>query len=183
MRAVLLVIACCLGLLVPLARLSNVIRPFKVPANSMSPAIQPQDHLFSEGLVYWFRSPRRGEIVVFATDDLKGVPPGQFYTKRVAGLPGESIGFQDGELQVNGKKVVLENTEGPIEYWSPSPNMPLPFAPRDSAVTVPAGHYFVLGDNSRNSSDSRIWGFVPEDAIIGRTGWRYWPPDRIGWVK
>ena len=121
--------------------------------------------------------------MVFKTDGLRGLPPGAIYVKRVAGLPGESIAFRDSDLYVNDEKVTLENIAGVIEYRSPDSRPLMPYAPESRTVKVPAGHYFMLSDNSQNSADSRFWGFVPEDAIIGKIAWRYWPPNRTGTVK
>lgn len=183
LKVAVVVAGCCLALAIPVARALNLIKPFKVPTGAMTPALKPGEHFLSEGFTHLFRSPRRGEIVVFKTDDLRGPPPGTYYVKRVAGLPGESLSFRDGELHVNGEQAILRNAAGAIEYRSPDTSAPLPYAPDEGTVEVPAGHYFVLGDNSRNSADSRFWGFVPADAIIGRIVWCYWPPNRTGGVQ
>jgi signal peptidase I len=148
----------------------------------MAPATIASDHIFSEGFTYLFRVPRRGEIVVFNTEGLPAVTVKGFFFKRVAGLPGESVRIEEGRLFVNGEPVELSNDAGPIEYRYPVGPEPGRL-PEGRSMTIPERCYFVLGDNSSNSYDSRFWGMVPEEAIIGRVAWRYWPPARMGGVK
>jgi signal peptidase I len=107
---------------------------------------------------YLFRAPQRGDVVVFH-------PPGgvqEDFVKRVIGVPGDQIDIHDGRVYVNGR-ALNENAEtnpgGALKY----------------PVTVPSGQYFVLGDNRRQSNDSRSWGFARADQIIGRVMLRYWP--------
>jgi signal peptidase I len=151
----------------------------------MTPAIAAGDHIFAEGFTYWCRKPRRGDVLVFLTDGIPDMPrsqQGQIYTKRLVGLPGETLHIEEGKLFVDGKPVTLSNAAGEIHY------LPLPFSqphlksPTDR-FTVPEGGYFVLGDNSTNSLDSRSWGVVPTENVIGRIWFCYWPLSRCGTVE
>lgn len=166
-------------------RLLGLLRPFTVPTGAMAPTVNPGDSIVMEGFSYRLRQPQRGEIVVFRTDNIPQIVShapggrGQFYVKRLAGLPGDKIRFSDGKLFVNDTECVLENSTGPIRY------LDIPRAPNPpyAAATVPEGHYFVLGDNSQNSWDSCFWGFVPAGDVLGRVTFRYLPLSRSGAVK
>ena len=174
-------IPACLYFTLVVLRLFGLIRPFSVPTGAMTPAVAAGDHVIMEGFTYLSRQPRRGDIVVFKTDGIALLPPpATFYVKRVAGAPGDHVRISDGKLFVNDKQVLLSNDLGQITYHLP------PLAGTFSLqtnVTVPRDSYFVLGDNSINSSDSRYWGAVPRGNIIGRVWFCYWPPERVGRVK
>jgi signal peptidase I len=169
----------CFGVLVVL-RISGLVRPFSVPTGAMTPAVVPGDHLMMEGVTFLFRQPRRGDIVVFKTDGIALLPPATFYFKRVAGEPGDHVRITGGKIFVNDKQVSLSNSVGEIVYDLP-PYVGA-FSPQTDVI-VPRGCYFVLGDNSTNSLDSRFWGSVPRGNIIGRVSFCYWPPKRVGGVK
>jgi signal peptidase I len=163
-----------------LLRLCGLVRPFSVPTGAMAPAVSPGDHFMMEGITFLSRQPRRGDIVVFKTDGIASLPAAAFHIKRVAGEPGDHVRISEGKLFVNDRQVSLSNAAGEITY-----NLP-PLAGGFSAQTdvkVAPGSYFVLGDNSTNSFDSRFWGSVPRGNIIGQVSFCYWPPDRIGRVK
>ncbi|MDE2765136.1 MAG: signal peptidase I [Chloroflexota bacterium] len=110
-----------------------------------------------------FGGPKRGDVVVFAYPN----DPSQAFVKRVIGEPGDSVRFEDGVIYLNG--VPLE--EGYVEYGSHETL---------AEITVGEGEYFVVGDNRPESSDSRAWGTVSREAIIGKTWVTYWPPERFG---
>jgi signal peptidase I len=158
----------------------NVARLFSIPSNGMSPAIQRGDKVVMKGYMLG-RAPRRGEIVVFKTDNLpKGalwnVPPGQFFTQRVAGEPGDRLRIEAGELHINDNPVALSNAFGKITF------VPGPMNGA-SNIIVPPNSFFVLGDNGTNSLDSRYFGPVGRKDIIGRITTCYWPRDRAGAVR
>jgi signal peptidase I len=167
-----------------------VLQVFFIPSGSMEPTLQIDDRMVVEKITYLFREPVRGEIVVFEGESFGVVDPdatageriirgvGQFlgvvptsardYVKRVIGLPGDEIVIEDGEVRVNGE--LLE--EAYVVFEDPSD-----FGP----VTVPDGHLFFLGDNRPNSADSRRGlGFVPVDAVVGRSAVIIWPFDHVG---
>ena len=173
------ILAGCLMSTLILLRLCNLVRPFSMPTESMTPAVSPGDHILVEGFTFLFGKPHRGDIVVFRTAGIESLPQDQIYIKRIAGEPGEHVRISDGKLFINEKPVSLSNELGEIVY-----NLPLAF--QNSAktdVTVPNGCYFVLGDNSTNSLDSRFWGSVPRENIIGRVAYCYFPLQRRGRVK
>lgn len=161
-------------------RLCGLLRPFSVPTGAMTPAVSPGDHFMMEGISFLSRQPRRGDIVVFRTDGIASLPPSTLYVKRVAGEPGEHVRILEGKLFVNDRQVCLSNGAGEITY-----NLP-PLSGGFSLQTdvrVPNGCYFVLGDNSTNSLDSRFWGSVPRGNIIGRVSFCYWPLQRAGGIR
>lgn len=170
--------------LIAVAYSTGRLRPYEIPTTSMEPAIRSGDRVIAEGISYWLRAPRRGEIIVFPT---QGIPtfdqvPGlsskrNIQMKRLAGLPGDHLEIRDGKLLVNGEPTQLTPGPEPIEYQAMGELRP------GSVVIVPENTYFVLGDNSFNSADSRIWGVVPAKNVLSRVIWRYWPLDRTGRVE
>jgi signal peptidase I len=145
--------------------------PYRIPTNAMQPTIRQGDQVFMEGLSYLWRPPARGDLVVFRTRDIPAVGRDEVYVKRLAGLPGEHMRIRDGQLIVNDRAVpLLDANRQPIQYV----NAGMLAQPTDELV-VPADQFFVLGDNSRNSADSRYWGFVPKQSVQGRVWLRYWP--------
>ena len=160
-------------------RACGLLRPFSVPTGAMIPAISPGDRIVMEGITFLSRQPRHGDVVVFKTDGIDSLPPRTFYVKRVAGEPGDRVRLSGDKLFISGAEVLLSNVAGRIVYELP----PGAAGFAQTNVTVPLGSYFVLGDNSTNSSDSRFWGSVPRSNIIGRVSFRYWPPQKIGKIK
>ena len=139
-----------------------------IPTGSMQPTLEINDRLIIDKVSYRFDSPSRGDIVVFAPPEI--LEQQDFHDaliKRVIGLPGDQVEVNDGNVFVNGQ-VLSEN------YTMEAANYEL------KPVDVPQNQYLVLGDNRNNSSDSHVWGFVPEEKIIGRAIIRYWPPNRVG---
>ena len=161
-------------------RFAGLVRPFSVPTGAMAPAIIPGDHVFMEGMSYLRHNPRRGENVVFKTVGVASLPHDQIYVKRIVGLPGDHLRISDGHLFVSDKPVNLSNICGEILYFLPPGSAN--FSPQTNVI-VPNGCYFVLGDNSTNSFDSRFWGSVARTNILGRVALCYWPPRRVGKVK
>ena len=173
------ILAACLVATLIVLRLCGLLRPFAVPTGGMTPAVSAGDHVVMEDITFLSREPRRGDIVLFKTDGIPTLPPAQFYVKRVAGQPGDHLQISDGNLFINEKQVWLSNNEGRITYDLP----PYFGASVQTNVTVPNDCYFVIGDNSTNSLDSRFWGSLPRANIIGRVPFCYWPPHRMGAVK
>ena len=162
-------------------RVCGVLRPYNVPTSAMSPAARPGDHILAEGLSYRFGKVKRGDIIAFETDHIPGATrtgPPTIFLKRVAGLPGERVRIESGKLYINDAAVALTNCAGGIHHANVGN-----FSSPAYTATVPARHYFVLGDTSTNSFDSRFWGFVPRDAILGRAFFRYAPLSRWGRVQ
>lgn len=173
---------------------SFIVEPFRIPSGSMLPSLYIGDFILVNKFVYGIRlpvidakligvsEPERGDVMVFRFPHDESIN----YIKRVVGLPGDQIEYQDKTLTINGRKVVqqpapddvLDETVNGDEFMnhlieelggtnhsilkdSDKPSTSMRFS-------VPEGHYFVMGDNRDYSNDSRYWGFVPEDNIIGQ---------------
>jgi signal peptidase I len=148
------------------------------------------DHVFVDKMTYNFRKPQRADVFVFNTTGLETIEhrrnplgPSQFYIKRLAGLPGDTLRIDSPELFVNGERarevpfqrvMSLQNRYGGYAFGTSSFKMPILRSPEET-FTVPESRYFALGDNSRFSSDSRDWGSVPQRNIMGRGVFVYWP--------
>jgi signal peptidase I len=139
-----------------------------IPSSSMEPTLEIDDRLIIEKISYLFRTPTRGDVVVFSpTEKLKEQNFKEAFIKRVIGLPGEKIEVKGGKVYVNG-------TPLREQYIEEAPNY------QYGPVVVPEDQYLVLGDNRNNSYDSHYWGFVPRDNLIGRAMVRFWPVNRLG---
>lgn len=160
----------------------GLLRGFKVPTGGMSPTIEPGDHVFMEGISYLVRKPRRGDIAIFNTTpeiQRKGRP--SLYIQRIAGEPGETVRISDGRLWVNGAPVALRNGEGDLHPSAGEGSVYLNTSTNEMVLSQES--YLLLGDNSKNSFDSRYWGPLPGEQIKGRACFCYWPPARFGWVR
>jgi signal peptidase I len=138
---------------------------YVVDGQSMEPNLHTGQFLIVSRLAYRFGDPQRGDIIVF---DFPGNPSDD-YVKRIIGLPGETVTIENGHIFVNGQRVE--------EPYLPPDNITLPSQGR---WTVPDGEYFVLGDNRAHSSDSRSWGMLEVNKIIGKAWISYWPPQTWG---
>lgn len=179
-RGLLISLGVVLGVAAALLRPLGLIRPFSVPTGAMTPAVSAGDHVMMEGFSFLVRKPRRGDIVVFKNDGLASLSPATLFVKRVAGEPGDHLRIADGKLYINDKHVALSNALGEIAYHLPAGSAGMA---AETDLTVLAGHYFMLGDNSTNSYDSRFWGCVPAKSILGRVAFCYSPAGRAGGVR
>lgn len=143
-----------------------LFRPFQVSGDSMYPNFHNNDYVLTNLITLRFGPPVQGDVVVF-----KAPPdPTKDFIKRVIGVPGDTVMVSNGMVYVNGK--LLDETA----YLNPSvKTYGGTFLPDNDTITVPANEYFVLGDNRPYSSDSREWGFVPTQNIIGKSFFIYWP--------
>jgi signal peptidase I len=167
-----------------------IIQPFKSPSNSMYPTLQPGDRLFVSKFIYGakipftnfrlpeIRDPKFGDIVVFLSPEDKK----KYLIKRFIASGGETVQIRDGNLYVNGEEKITriesEEKRGSDRYKRA---FYFNLDGRKSAgkiATVPEGHFYVLGDNSANSRDSRYWGAAPEKNLVGRAFIIYWPVTR-----
>lgn len=145
-----------------------VISPFVVDGASMHPTFKNLDYLIVDEIIYKFKEPSRGDVVVFRYP----LNPSVFYIKRIIGLPGETVSINKGivtvktssgdNLPLNEKYIVNED------------------ATYTNDVSLGDGEYFVMGDNRPNSSDSRMWGQLPRANIIGRVDLRLLPITKSG---
>lgn len=152
---------------------------YEIPSGSMKDTLMINDRIFVNKFIYKFEDIDVGDIIVFKTKGIPKIenPEKPYFIKRVVGLPEDTLEIgKDGFLYRNGKKIVeppifLENRYFPFREHSPQ------------KFTVPDGHLMVFGDNSRDSYDSRGWGYVPIENVVGRAMFRYWPLSRIGLIK
>ena len=188
------------------------VQPFKIPSGSMRMTLIEGDHLFVNKLrygpillpelhspdfvkqltgsdydIHWpqflqplagirlpgFGHPQRGDIVVFVYPEDRT----KDFIKRLIGLPGDQIEIKDGGIYVNGQQVMDPRIRNTYYYNRGD------YGQEGVPITVPPGHYFMLGDNSGSSHDSRYWGFIDEKDIVGKADFLFWPLNRIRLIK
>lgn len=138
------------------------VQNYHVDGQSMEPSLHDQENILVDKVAYLFHSPQRGDIIVFAYPKDTRLD----YVKRIIAVPGDIISVEKTKITVDG--VTLDEP-----YVNQNDNFN-PF-PDFSNRIVPPNDYFVMGDNRGNSSDSRDWGFVPRQNIIGKADIVYWP--------
>lgn len=143
-----------------------VVQPFFVQGQSMAPNFEPFDYLLADQFSYQFRAPKRGEVIIFRFPQ----DPSQFYIKRVVGLPGETIKIQNGQVEIFNQDHPAGLVLNEADYLPPNRR-----TSGQLTLTLKENEYFVLGDNRSTSYDSRRWGALPEDKIVGRVWLRIWP--------
>ena len=190
-------------LLVVLVLRSFLFEPFRIPSGSMIPTLLVGDFILVKKFSYGVRlpvvntkildtgSPERGDVAVFRYPN----DPKLDYIKRVVGLPGDTVVYENRQFTVNGE---LMKTGDEKPYISPIDDLSVPgaierveslgnvehdileypneFPKRSGTIVVPEGHYFMVGDNRDRSNDSRFWGFVPEENLVGEAKyiWMHW---------
>ena len=148
-----------------------VVQAFKIPSGSMRPTLIEGDKLFVNKYIYRFEAPKRGDIIVFKYP----VDPKKDFIKRLVGLSGDTVEIRDGKIYIEDRELDDRSSFGKFYYYNHDP-----YGGPGEKVHVPENAYYVLGDNSANSQDSRFWGFVPKKNILGKAIFRWWPPKRIG---
>ena len=136
-----------------------------------------------EEYAYWFGEPQRGDIIVFKTDGISSmVPQNEFYAKRIVGIPSDVLSIQNGHLYNHGQ--ILSGPAGlaKLEFVALIAN-PIYLTNSLDTYKISDGSYFVIGDNTTNSFDSRYFGPIPGKNIIGRISKIYWPFDRAGKIQ
>jgi len=149
-----------------------LFQPFLVKGQSMEPTFQNSDYLIIDEISYRFREPGRGEVVVFKYPQ----NPSQRFIKRIVGLPGETVEIKDGEV------IIIKDDKAQI--LNESSYLPKSLkTPGNLQITLSENEYFVLGDNRRVSADSRSWGSLPRESIIGRVFFRAWPITALAFIE
>jgi signal peptidase I len=171
-----------------------IVQPFKIPSNSMYPSLKPGDRIFVSKFIYGakipltnfklpkVREPEFGDIVVFLSPEEKK----KYLVKRYIAGGGQTVQIRNGNLYVDGKEkiVLVEDEEAGAEtqarafYFNRDA-----YGTEGKAFCVPEGYFYVLGDNSANSRDSRYWGPVPWKKMVGRAFVIYWPIKRIQLIR
>lgn len=147
------------------------------------------DHVFVNKMAWNFMQPRRGDVMVFSTHNIPTLPEGTHYIKRMCGLPGERISINPPNLMVNEKAVsepesvkrVASGKAGYAGYQLAYKSDQALIMEPDNALLLSAGEYAALGDNTLNSRDSRYWGPVPQENLVGPAFFVYWPYSRQRW--
>ncbi len=148
-----------------------VAQPYRVQQQSMEHTLEPDQYVLVDKLTPRFSDYKRGDIVVFNPPDAWAQGDGTPYIKRVIGLGGDTVEIRDGAVYIDDERL----------------GEPYTFEGQETAVTgdrstwiVPAGQYFVMGDHRNNSADSRVFGSIQRDDIVGRAWLRYWPFSTFG---
>ena len=159
-----------------------VVQAFKIPSGSMIPTFQVGDRIFVNKFIYGarvpffnmnlpaVRGPKRGDIIVFISPDT----PQKDFVKRLIAVGGEKVGIKDGRIMVNGRLIEEPASIRSVYYYNAGD-----YGKEGQTIEVPKDSYFVLGDNSGSSRDSRFWGFVPKKNMLGKVIFIYWPLYRM----
>ncbi len=185
-----LIVAVALGLALGIQ--AFLVKPFRIPSESMVPTLTVGQRVLVDRVSYRLGEPERGDIVVFkppagADSNVCGVrvendqacfrPTRERsdtnFIKRVVGLPGDRLKVERGRVFINGR--VLDEP-----YIRPDDSCEICNLPRE--IRIPPDHFFMMGDNRGESADSREWGPVPKEWLIGQARVTYWPPNRIGFL-
>ncbi|MFH0935621.1 MAG: signal peptidase I [Candidatus Omnitrophota bacterium] len=162
-----------------------VVKAFKIPTGSMRPTLQEGDLILVNKFIYGARVPftdlrlpglaqlKRGDVIVFIYPE----DPKKDFIKRLIGLPGDTVEIKDGTVYINDNPV-LDPVFNQRYYYNRGQ-----WGQENQKITVAQDSFFVLGDNSASSQDSRYWGYVPKKNILGRAILIYWPPNRIRIIK
>jgi signal peptidase I len=162
-----------LAVVIALVVKAFLVQAFYIPTGSMEPTLAVNDRVLVNKLAYRLGDPERGDIIVFDAPPSARTDDVQELIKRVIGLPGETIQSTDGRIYIDGQ--LLEEPYLTDEHRE---NLGEPIPP----TFIPEGHYFVMGDNRPNSQDSRFFGVISEDAIVGRAFIRIWPIPDFGFL-
>lgn len=164
-----------------------IVQAFRIPTGSMRPTLIEGDAILVNKFLYGarvpftgirlpgLREPKRGDVVVFVYPE----DPKKDYIKRLVAVGGETVEIVNGSILVNGEPLTDPAFNGRYYYNTDRGE----YGQEGSVITVPENSYFVLGDNSASSMDSRYWGFVPEKNLVGKAFVIYWPPNRIRLIK
>jgi signal peptidase I len=184
------IIAVALGLAIGIQ--AFLVKPFRIPSPSMVPTLEVGQRVLVNRIGTHFGDPDRGDVVVFKPPqgantgrcgvektNLQACPQPtkeqakENFIKRVVGLPGDELFVKNNRVYIDGKALDEPYVNKADSTCDRLCNLEEP-------ITVPPGHFFMMGDNRGASDDSRQWGPVPEDWIIGDAFFTYWPPNRIG---
>lgn len=150
-----------------------ILTPNQVKGASMEYSFQSGDYILTSKITYKFRSPQRGDVIVFKSPKNPDID----YIKRIIGLSKDKVVVKNGEVFVNDLPLNETYPAAKTNLWEGG------YMKESIPVYVPEGQMFVMGDNRPRSSDSREFGPVPLESIIGQVFFRYFPADKIGTIK
>lgn len=150
-----------------------ILTPNQVKGASMEPMFKSGDYILTSRVTYKMRTHHRGDVVVFRSPKNPDIE----YIKRIIGLPGDKILIENSNIFVNGKLLQENYISTRTNLWEGG------YMKNGAAITVPEGEVFVMGDNRPRSSDSREFGPVPIESIIGQVFFRYFPSDKMGSIN
>jgi signal peptidase I len=174
-----------IALVIALAIRTFVVQAFKIPTSSMFPTLRAGDRILVNKLFYGPRipftkirlpslqEPQRGDIIVFIYPE----DPKKDFIKRLIAFGGEKVEIKNGSIYIDGQ-ITAESRLQHLYYYNRGE-----YGEEGQVITVPEGCYYVLGDNSASSRDSRYWGFVPKDNLLGKAMVIYWPLNRMRITK
>lgn len=152
---------------------TNFVHAFTITSEPMSPVLVPGDKVLADTKIYKTVPPERGDIVVFQFPQ----SPEKKSVLRLIALGGDKVEIRDAKIYVNDRLMEYARTEQ-IRSLNKGD-----YGSMENPVQVPEGEYFLLGDNSEKSHDSRIWGFLPGKYLYGKVYKIYWPPLRSGKIE
>lgn len=149
-----------------------IMQPNQVKGASMEPTFQSGDFILTSKVTYKLRLPERGDVIVFKSPKNPDIE----YIKRVIGVPGDTILVQNSQVSINNNIIKEAYISAATNLWEGG------FLKDGEPVVIPENYLFVMGDNRPRSSDSREFGPVPIDSIIGQVFYRYYPANEAGWI-
>jgi len=147
-----------------------IMQPNQVKGASMEPTFLSGEYIFTSKITYKFRPMQKGDVVIFKSPKNPDIE----YIKRVMGLPGDKVLVQNSEVYINGQQISENYISAKTNLWEGG------FLKEGVTVTIPDGFIFVMGDNRPRSSDSREFGPIDINSIIGQVFYRYFPSNKIG---
>ena len=147
-----------------------LFQPHQVKGNSMHPSFEDGQYILTDKISYRFSEPQRGDVVVFKAPKNEKLE----YIKRIIGLPGEKVKISNGNVMINDELLNEDYLQSSLTTSAGA------YLMEGETGYLADGEYFVMGDNRNHSSDSRDWGFVPVENIMGKTFFRYWPLTQFG---
>ena len=151
-----------------------LFQPNQVKGFSMEPTFHDGEYILTDKLSYRMGRPQRGDVVVFKSPKNSDID----FIKRIIGLPGEKVKIFGGKVYINDQILDESGYLDPSVYTGPES-----YLSDNRDITLPAGYYFVMGDNRPHSSDSRDFGPVTPSEFVGKVFFRYWPIDRFGAIS
>ena len=149
-----------------------IVQAFKIPTSSMAPTLKQGDRILVNKFIYRFQDPQRWDVIVFKYPlDQK-----RDFIKRLVAREGDKVTIENGRVLIDNN--LVDNPYLSEYYYNRGPQ-----GQEGKEIDVPQDNFYVLGDNSLNSQDSRYWGFVPQKNLVGKAFLIYWPPNRIRIIR